>query len=183
MRATRRFAIDGKPLPEPGTEPLAIDLPAGPGYAAILGLKVLDGRWIDDRDRPDSPPVAVISESFAKRYFPGERAVGRRLRYYASRTGAPPPPMPEIVGVVSDVRQFAMAEDAAPQMYLPQAQRTFGFTSFFVRTAGDPRAVFASLPAAVHAVDPDRPLDQIQTLSDLVDASTSDRRALERLCC
>ena len=121
MRATRRFAIDGKPLPEPGAEPLAIDLPAGPGYAAIMGLKVLDGRWINDRDRPDSPPVAVISESFARRYFPGERAVGRRLRYYASRTGAPPPPMPEIVGVVSDVRQFAMAEDAAPQMYLPQA--------------------------------------------------------------
>ena len=89
--------------------------------------------------------------------------------------------MPEIVGVVSDVRQFAMAEDAAPQMYLPQAQRTFGFTSFFVRTAGDPRAVFASLPAAVHAVDPDRPLEQIQTLSDLVDASTSDRRALSGL--
>lgn len=181
MRATRRFAIDGQPLPEPGTEPLAIDLPAGPGYAAILGLKVIDGRWIEDRDRPDSPPVAVISESFAKRYFPGERAVGQRLRYYASRTGAPTPPMPEIVGVVSDVRQFAMAESAAPQMYLPQAQRTFGFTSFFVRSAGDPRAVFASLPAAVHAVDPERPLEQIQTLSDLVDASTSDRRALSGL--
>jgi predicted permease len=181
MRATRRFAIDGKPLPEPGTEPLAIDLPAGPGYAAIMGLTLLDGRWIEDRDQLESPPVAVISESFAKRYFPGERAVGQRLRYYPSRTGAPTPPMPEIVGVVSDVRQFAMAEAAAPQMYLPQAQRTFGFTSFFVRTAGDPRAVFASLPAAVHAVDPDRPLDQIQTLSDLVDASTSDRRALSGL--
>ena len=181
MRATRRFAIDGKPLPEPGTEPLAIDLPAGPAYAAILGLRVIDGRWIEDRDRADAPPVAVISESFAKRYFPGERAVGHRLRYYASRTGAATPPMPEIIGVVSDVRQFAMAEDAAPQMYLPHAQRTFGFTSFFVRTAGDPRAVFASLPAAVHAVDPERPLEQIQTLSDLVDASTLDRRALSGL--
>ena len=181
MRATRRFAIDGKPLPAPGTEPLAIDLPAGPDYAAIMGLNVIDGRWIDGRDRPDSPPVAVISESFARRYFPGERAVGHRLRYYSSRTGAPPPPMPEIVGVVSDVRQFALAEDAAPQMYLPQAQRTFGFTSFFVRTAGDPRAVFGSLPAAVHAVDPDRPLERVRTLSDLVDASTSDRRALSVL--
>jgi putative ABC transport system permease protein len=181
MRATRRFAIDGKPLPAPGTEPLAIDLPAGPDYAAIMGLKVIDGRWIDARDRPDSPPVAVISESFARRYFPGERAVGHRLRYSSSRTGAPPPPMPEIVGVVSDVRQFALAEDAAPQMYLTQAQRAFAFTSFFVRTAGDPRALFGSLPAAVHAVDPDRPLERIRTLSDLVDASTSDRRALSIL--
>jgi predicted permease len=181
MRATRRFAIDGQPLPAPGTEPLAIDLPAGPGYAAIMGLKVIDGRWIDARDRLETPPVVVISESFARRYFPGERAVGRRLRYYASRTGGPPPPVPEIVGVVSDVRQFALAEEAAPQMYLPQAQRPFGFSSFFVRTAGDPRAVFASLPAAVHAVDPDRPLERIRTLSDLVDASTSDRRALSGL--
>jgi putative ABC transport system permease protein len=181
MRATRRFAVDGRPLPEPGTEPLAIDLPAGPGYAAIVGLRVIDGRWIDDRDRAGSPPVAVISEAFAKQYFPGERAVGHRLRYYNGRPNMPPPPMPEIVGVVSDVRQFAMSERSSAQMYLPQAQRVFSFTSFFVRTTGDPGQVFGLLPAAVRAVDPDRPLEDVRTLADLVSESTSDRRALSGL--
>ena len=53
MRATRRFAIAGKPMPAPGTEPLAIDLPAGPTYAAVMGLRVIDGRWISERDRAD----------------------------------------------------------------------------------------------------------------------------------
>ncbi len=85
MRATRRFAIAGRPLPAPGTEPLAIDLPAGPTYATVMGLRVIEGRWITDRDRLDSPPVVVISESFAKQHFPGERAVGQRLQYYSGR--------------------------------------------------------------------------------------------------
>ena len=181
MRATRRFAIDGEPLPAPGTEPLAIDLPAGPTYAAVMGLRLIDGRWISETDRLESPPVVVISESFAKRHFAGQRAIGRRLRYFGGRPTAPPPPSPEIVGVVSDVRQFGMAEAEAPQMYVPHAQRPWTFTSFFVRTASDPRAVFGSLPAAVHAVDAERPLERMRTLDELVSASTSDRRALSAL--
>ena len=177
MRATRRFAIDGQPLPKPGTEPLAIDLPAGPDYASIMGLRVVEGRWIDPRDRPDSAPVVVISESFAKQHLAGQRAVGTRLRFFTSRPGAPPP-MHEIVGVVSDVRQFGMTESEAPQMYIPHTQRPWAFASYFVRTAGDPRAIMPSLPAAVQAVDRDRPLERLRTLDDLVRSNTADRRAL-----
>ena len=180
MRATRRFAIDGDPVPRPGTEPLAIDLPAGPTYAAVMGLRILDGRWISDRDRPDTPPVVVISESFARRYFPGQRAIGRRLRYYAP-PNLPQPPSPEIVGVVSDVRQFGMAEAEGPQMYVPHAQRPWSFMSFFVRAHGDPRALSGSLQAAVHAVDAERPVERMRTIAELVGASTSDRRALSAL--
>jgi putative ABC transport system permease protein len=181
MRATRRFAVEGKPLPTPGSEPVAIDLPAGPAYASVMGLRLIDGRWINDSDRPDSPPVVVISESFARQHFPGERAVGRRLRHFTARPNTPQPPSPEIVGVVSDVRQFAMAEPEMPQMYVPHAQRPWNFTSFFVRSAGDPRAVIGSLDAAVHAVDPERPIENARTVSDLVSDSTADRRALSAL--
>ncbi len=179
MRATRRFAIDGEPLPKPGTEPLAVDLPAGPDYLSVMGLQLLEGRWIDQRDRLDSPPVVVISQSFAKQYFPDQRAIGRRLRYFSSRP--PQPPSPEIVGVVSDVRQFGLAEAEAPQMYVPHAQRPWVFASYFVRTAGDPRSVMASLPAAVRAIDRERPLERLRTLADLLDANTADRRALGAL--
>ena len=181
MRATRRFAIAGKPMPKPGTEPIAIDLPASPSYASVMGLRVIDGRWIDDRDRADSPPVVVISESFAQQHFAGERAVGQRLQYYSGRPTGPAAPAPEIVGVVSDVRQFDMDERAAPQMYVPHAQRPWTFTSFFVRTAGDPRSVMAGLPSAVHAIDPDRPLERVRTVDELISGSTADRRALSGL--
>ena len=180
MRATRRFAIDGQPLPKPGSEPLAIDLPAGPDYASIMGVRVLDGRWIDERDRSDSPPVVVISESFAKQHLAGQRAIGKRLRYFTSRPG-PQPPMPEIVGVVSDVRQFGVAETEAPQMYVPHSQRPWMFASYFVRTAGDPRSVMSSLPAAIRAVDPERPIERLHTLDALIRSNTSDRRALSVL--
>jgi putative ABC transport system permease protein len=179
MRATRRFAVEGEPLPKPGTEPLAIDLPAGPGYLSVMGLRLIEGRWISETDRFDSPPVVVISESFAKQHFPGQRAIGRRLRYFSSRP--PQPPSPEIVGIVSDVRQFGLAEAAAPQMYVPHAQRPWMFASYFVRTAGDPRAVMAGLPAAVQAIDRERPLERLRTLDDLVSANTADRRALGAL--
>ena len=123
----------------------------------------------------------MISESFAKQHFPGERAIGQRLQYYSGRPTGPPAPAPEIVGVVSDVRQFGVAEREAPQMYVPHAQRAWTFTSFFVRAAGDPRSVMASLPAAVHAIDPDRPLERVRTLDELISNSTADRRALSGL--
>ena len=181
MRATRRFAIAGKPLPAAGTEPIAIDLPAGPTYAAVMGLRVIEGRWISDRDRPDTPPVVVISESFARQHFAGESAIGKRLQYYSGRPTGPPAPAPEIIGVVSDVRQFGVAEREAPQMYVPHAQRAWTFASFFVRTAGDPRSVIASLPGAVRAVDPDRPLERVRTIDELISGSTADRRALSGL--
>lgn len=179
MRATRRFAIEGEPLPSPGAEPLAIDLPAGPDYLRVMGLRLLDGRWFDARDRPDSAPVVVISETLAKQYFPGQRAVGRRLRYFSSRP--PQPPSPEIVGIVSDVRQVRMSEAAAPQMYVPHVQRPWVFASYFVRTAGDPAIVMSSLPRTVQAIDPQRPVEKLRTVDDLVKTSTADRRALGAL--
>jgi putative ABC transport system permease protein len=180
MRATRRFAIDGEPLPKPGAEPLAIDLPASPAYASMMGLHVIEGRWIDERDRPDSKPVVVVSESFVKQHLPGQSAIGRRLRYFTSRPG-PQPPMPEIVGVVSDVRQFSLSEAAAPQMYIPHSQRAWAFANYFVRTTGDPRSVMSSLPAAVQAIDRERPIERLQTLDDIVNANSADRRALGAL--
>jgi predicted permease len=180
LRSTRRFAVDGK-RPAPGTEPLVIDVPAGPTYAETIGLRLTDGRWISATDRADSPPVVVVSQSFARQYFPGERAIGHRVDFYAGRPDAPPPPSHEIVGVVSDVRQFSVAEAAGPTVYVPLPQRTWSFTTFFVRTISDPRSVMGSLPAAVRAVDPERAVEQVQTLSELVANSTADRRALSVL--
>jgi ABC-type antimicrobial peptide transport system permease subunit len=86
--------------------------------------------------------------------------------------------MPEIVGVVSDVRQFGMAEAEAPQMYMPHSQRPWMFSNYFVRTVGDPRSVMRSLPSAVQAVDRDRPIERMRTLDELVSSNTADRRAL-----
>ena len=146
-----------------------------------MGLRLIDGRWISERDTADAPPVVVISEAFAKEHFPGERAIGRRLRYFTSRANAPPIPMPEIVGIVSDVRSSASTSREPADVHRRKPSASWQFVSFFVRADGDPRAVISSLPAAVRAVDPERPLEDVRTLDDLIADSTLAPRALSAL--
>jgi putative ABC transport system permease protein len=181
IRATRRFARDDRPLPEPGQEPQAIDVPAGTGYQQALGLRLVDGRWFDARDTLHAAPVVVVSEALVRQMFPGERPIGRRIRYFAGRPGLPPPPAPEIVGVVSDVRQFNVAEAPLPQIYSPHAQRTWGFVTFFVRIAGSSESLASTLARAVQGVDAERPIERLSALSTTVIDSIADRRALGAL--
>jgi putative ABC transport system permease protein len=178
MRATRRYAPADQPLPAPGAEPLAIELPVGPGYFEVMGVPLLAGRTFDERDTTQAPPVTIVSEAFAREVFPGESAVGKKIGFYASRPGATPPPPREIVGVVGDVRQDGMRTTPIPQMYPPYAQATWIFTSFFVRVDGDPGAVVPLLQRAVSRVDPGRPVRDVKTTSEVIRGSTTRQRAM-----
>jgi putative ABC transport system permease protein len=178
MRATRRFAPADRPLPPPGAEPLALDLPVGANYFDVLGIPVVDGRVIDARDTADSPPVLVVSETFARQVFPGERAVGKRIGFFTSRPGGTPPPAREIVGVVRDMRHDDVSRMPYPQMYAPYEQTAWGFTSFFVRTDLDPALVRASLQQAITRIDPQRPIRDVLTTAEIVSGSTARERAM-----
>jgi putative ABC transport system permease protein len=177
MRATRRFAPAGRPAP-PGAESLALDMPVGAGYFAVMGIPLVDGRTFDSRDTATSQPVLIVSETLAREQFPGEEAVGQVIGYYASRPGAAPPPSREIVGVVRDVRQDGVNRQPIAQMYSPYSQAPWGFSSFFVRVSGDPAAVTPQLQRAVSAVDPTRPVRDLKTTSEIVEGSLARQRAL-----
>jgi putative ABC transport system permease protein len=181
MRATRRYAPADRPPPPAGAEPLALDLTVNAGYFEVMGITLRAGRTFDSRDGADSPPVLIVSETFAREVFPGESAIGKRIGFYASRPGATPPPSREIVGIVQDVRQDGVSRRPIPQMYAPYAQSAWAFTSFFLKVNGDPATVAASVQRAVSSVDPMRPVRDVLTTGQIVQRSTARQRAMTAL--
>ena len=164
------FVIEGRAAPAPGAPAWnARYLMATPDLFRALGIPLKRGRLLDGRDAPGQPLVAVVNETAARLYWPGDDPVGRAIRYYPQETS----PWIRIVGVVGDVRALGPSLPAPPAVYVPfeQAPRPpyEGRTmSFVVRVPGNPTAIVASARAAVAAVDVGLPLANIRPMSEVV---------------
>jgi putative ABC transport system permease protein len=119
------------------------------GYFAAMGVPMRAGRPFDRGDRVGSARVVVVSESFARRYFPEGRALGRHVLVQASNQA-----LAEIVGIVGDVRHSGLRSEPAPTVYLLHAQTPGYITNLVVRTAADPMAYAAAIRAAIHEAEP-----------------------------
>jgi predicted permease len=155
----QRFRIEGRPVER--------DLPTfdarivTPRYFETIGQRVVRGRAFEDRDDEQAPAVAVVNESFAKRFFGDEDPIGRRV------TGAGETPnWITIVGVVGDVRQYGLDREPTAELYQPFAQSP-GWGSVLVRTRSEPASAAALLTRAVHGIDPEQPVDRIRTLEEV----------------
>jgi putative ABC transport system permease protein len=126
---------------------------AGPGYFRAMGTRLVRGRDFDERDDERAPPVAIVNETFARRYWPGEEPLGRRFRQ-----GGPAEPMMEVVGVVEDGKYAGLNE--APQAYAvrPLAQAYTGTNTVVIRTDRDPRELLAAVRNEVRQLDPHLPV-------------------------
>ncbi|MGH7469875.1 MAG: ABC transporter permease [Longimicrobiales bacterium] len=138
-------------------------------YFDVMGLPLLRGRAFTDLDREGTQPVAVVSRSFAARYFPDQNAVGQRLTI-------PQEEVPrEIVGVVSDVHDwrlgFASGSAAAAFIYVPHTQRPRGVINLIVHARAADAAVFAALRRTLFQLDPEQPLFQTSSMRELVNFS------------
>jgi predicted permease len=130
-------------------------------YFATLGIPVRSGREFTPLDREDAPLVAVVSESVARRFWPGRNPVGQQIRL--GRRGAP---LMEIVGVAGEVRERPDGE-LKPTVYVPMRQHPRGFTSFVVRASGDAMATVPAIRGALHDLDPEIPLVGARTLKEV----------------
>jgi putative ABC transport system permease protein len=140
-----------------------------PGYLTAMGLRLVDGRPIDDRDSPQAPRVLMISETLARRMWPGERAVGKQLVVdYGGINGTYPS---EVIGVVGDVRFRGPRSEPLSEFYLPHAQRSYLILNVVVKTAGDPRTLIPSVRATLKDVDPLKPAQGLYALEDLIGAT------------
>jgi putative ABC transport system permease protein len=157
------FDIKGRPPAKPGEEPSANYYAVTTNYFKAMGIPLLRGRTFTDRDVKDAPRVALISDSFARRYFPNEDPVGRWISMTNGRES-----YSEIVGIVGDVKQYGLAAPTPAQMYEPFPQDSFRFMNIILRTANDPVAMSGAMRSQVRAVDPEQPVSSIITLDRVV---------------
>jgi len=180
------FRVMGAPPPREGEEPDAAYVSVTPGYFSAMSLVLRQGRVLNATDDAKSPRVVVINETMARRFWPNDNPIGKRLALSIEslrfdRPNAPPTldfegGAREIVGVVADVRAAAIADPAIPAMYVPFAQRPVTDLTLAVRTSGDPLRLIAPIRAAVRALDPDQPLSSTAAMTDIVAASVQQPR-------
>lgn len=142
--------------------------PVSPGYFSTLGVPLLRGRDLDATDRADSAPVLLINDATARRYFPGEDPIGKRIVLWKVPR--------EIVGVVGDVRSLSPNEDAAPSAFPPLAQTPFADVTLVVKTDADPLALLPAVRAAIRRAQPDLALFNVSTLDQDVQAALGGAR-------
>jgi putative ABC transport system permease protein len=175
------FQIDERPMP-PGQNPGVQTRSVSPDYFRALGIPLLRGRVFDQRDRRDTPGVVVISDAMARRFWPDDDPIGKRITYNRGEFAEPTqtvggPGSREIVGIVGSVKHLALEEDLEAMFYTPQAQQpSFHTMTLVLRGAVDPASLTSSVRAEVAALDPDVPLFQIRTLDAMLDRSVAQPR-------
>jgi putative ABC transport system permease protein len=142
----------------------------GPTYFDTMGVRLVAGRFLDGRDVEGAPPAVMINEAFARKFYPGEDPVGKRVAV----TGRTPPVWETIVGVVADVKQQGLEARAGTEVYIPvlQTKTITGRPPFFmnvvVRAARDPRALAGTVTSTISALDPDIPVAKLRTMDEIM---------------
>ena len=174
---TSGFFPEGTKDPIPGMAYDANHRQVSANYLQAMNIPLRQGRYFTDHDNENSMPVAIINETMARQYWPGQNAVGSRFKL-----GDPSEDIPwvQVVGVVADVRQMGLDEPVKAEMYFPyQQQKEYNFYAprdLAIRTNGNTSNLVSSVRQIVREVDPDQPISNIATMSDLLGVEAAPRR-------
>jgi putative ABC transport system permease protein len=164
------FRIEGRPEPEAGKEMIIEKRSVSPGYFGTLGIPLLKGRDFSDRDNSDAPAAAIINAELARVYFPNEDPINKRISFDDRQSWI------SIVGIVGDVKQQGLDSNAKPEVYFPYLQAPAPSMSVVVRTLSDPLSAVAAVKSQIQTIDKDLPIDDAETMQQLLAESTSGRR-------
>ena len=174
------FIIEGQAPPEPGREPNGILYITGAGYLETMGITLLRGRAFSSQDTPNTTPVVLIDEVFARQYFPNEDPLGKRLKQAGANT-----PSREIVGIVRHVEHSNLEglNAASGEVYTPFSQipvetlpRYVRRVNFLVRTTVEPLSLAQSVRGQIAALDKDQPVFNVRTMEQALARSVAARR-------
>ncbi len=170
------FSIEGRPDPATGRKPTVVTRVISPQYFSTMGIQFLQGRQLSEQDKADSPAVAVISETFARRFWPNEDPLGKRITP-GRADSTDPDDWITIVGVAKDVRQFELDAEPKPQMYLSYEQAGFFEPNdLVVSTSVEPLSLAPAVRKAVWEVDKDQPVSNVKTMEDILSGSIARQR-------
>jgi putative ABC transport system permease protein len=164
-RDANAIAIAGRPPQALHELPVAQVRSVSPDYFRTMRIPLIAGRAFDSRDASTSPAVVLITQTTAHRLFPGEDPVGQRLTYGVPTTQSQ---WLTIVGIVGDVRDLGLEEQADLEVYQPYPQATFSYMTLVVRTTGSPAASIGVVRDAIHRIDPALPLSEGQAMESVV---------------
>lgn len=164
-------AIEGQPAPSKESDQLSFPLRSvTPDYFTILGLGISAGRGFRSTDIRTAPPVAIVNQSLADRYFPQASPIGRKLWL-----SGPERPPTEIIGVVTNGRTDDLTRAAEPEIYAPLWQRGAFSKHLVIRTFADPRSVMTAVQREIHSVDPTAAVENQKTLEEIRGDSLASR--------
>jgi putative ABC transport system permease protein len=170
---TTGFLIEGGPILAPADRPEVGERAVTPLYFQTMRIPLLKGRQLSEQDRADAPRVIIINEAMARRFWPGEEVIGKRLGFEDDDGKQS---WPEIVGIVGDVKHERLDAEAKPEVYFPYQQHPKNFMSVVVRTTSDPAAMIAAVRQQVLAVDRDQPVFDIKTMNERLSKSVAQSR-------
>jgi putative ABC transport system permease protein len=172
-----RFGIEGQLKPEPGKgQPLPIGS-VTPGYFSTMQIPLVAGRFFDERDGAKMPQVAIVNESMAAKFWPGQNPIGKKVGALCDAETL----CRTVVGVIGDIRHEGLAEQAQPEIYVSHEQIALPNLSLVLRTNGNPMTILPAVRAEVRALDKDQPVALVQTLEEHISQSVLQPRLMMSL--
>jgi putative ABC transport system permease protein len=144
---------------------------ATPAYFTAMGIPIRQGRLFEPTDDDRALPVVIINEASARRFWPNENPIGRRVRFGGDDTWR------TIIGIAGDVRHWGLRREVAPTIYWPQAQASSSFLTFVLHANVEPESLLGAVRSAVASVDPNLPVAGVRTLDAIVSNSVRSERA------
>jgi putative ABC transport system permease protein len=172
---TAGFRIEGRPLLTEDKWPDANYRSVSPDYFRAMNISVVQGRTFNERDRESAPLVMMVNQALARRDFPNEDPVGKRINL-GNTDSSGQPVWFEIVGVAANVRSLELREEPLPDFYLSSLQDPFSGMSIVIRAAAEPVSLASSVRAAVQQVDSSQPVSEVKTMEHIVSAAITQPR-------
>jgi putative ABC transport system permease protein len=170
------FEVEGRPPLPPAQQPSMETRLASAGYFDTMGIRVVRGRGIEERDVAGARQVVVLTEAAVRRYFPDEDPIGKVLKIGLGRGPGKPKAGGEVVGIVADIKDLGLAREHPPEVYIPYRQFPFHSMSVVMRTVVPPRSIVPSVEGVVRGLDREVPLARVATLDEVVARSISGPR-------
>ncbi|HEX9894410.1 MAG TPA: ABC transporter permease [Gemmatimonadales bacterium] len=167
------YMVEGAPPPPEGERPVVQQRGVFPGIVPALGLSLVRGRDVAATDRRGTTPVTLVNEAFAKRHWPDGDPLGQRITFFGATW--------EIVGVVTDVREFGADDPAPPIVYYPALQRTARSPQLILRSSGDPAALAGPVREALGALAPNLPIYAVRTLEEHIQEQNTGNTIMPKL--